>query len=73
MRSTAVACLLQVAQEQGEDQDDGHDNEAALAGWVVGTIVFFVGAVLVEGVGVFFGGFVWEHWGALVGSKNELM
>jgi hypothetical protein len=40
---------------------------------VVGTIVFFVGAVLVEGVGVFFGGFVWEHWGALVGSKNELM
>jgi hypothetical protein len=31
MRSTAVACLLQVAQEQGEDQDDRHDDEAAFA------------------------------------------
>ena len=61
MRSTAVACLLQVAQEQGEDQDDGHHYQAAFAGGVVVTIAVIVRAVLIEGVGVFFGGFVWEH------------
>jgi hypothetical protein len=67
MRSTAVACLLQVAQEQGEDQDDGYDDstpfgcQTAFAG--LGVVAVVVGAVLVptEGVGVFFGGFVWEH------------
>lgn len=51
--------LLQVAQEQGEDQDDGHDHQAAFAG--IGAVAVIVGAVLVERVGVFFGGFVWEH------------
>ena len=63
MRSTAVACLLQVAQEQGEDQDDGHDNEATFTGWAA-VIAVIVRAVIVEGVGVFFGGFVVGrvHW-----------
>jgi hypothetical protein len=37
---------------------------------VVVTIAVVVGAVLVEGVGVFFGGFVWEHWGALRDSLS---
>lgn len=59
MWSTAVACLLQVAQEEREDQDDGYDNQAAFAG--LGVVAVVVGAVLVEIVGVFFGGFVWEH------------
>jgi hypothetical protein len=52
---------LQKPEEKGEDEDDGHGSQAAFAG---GAVVFFVGAVLVEGVGVFFGGFViWEHRG----------
>ena len=62
MRSTAVACLLQVAQKQGENQDDGHDDETAFAG--LGVVAVVVGTILIEGVGVFFGGFVvWEHGG----------
>ena len=68
MRSTEVSCLLQVAQEQGEDQDDGHHYQAAFAGGVA-IIIFFVGAVLVEAIGVFFGGFVWEHGGTFGVSK----
>jgi hypothetical protein len=42
---------LQKPEEKGEDEDDGHGSQAAFAG---GAVVFFVGAVLVEGVGVFF-------------------
>jgi len=72
MWSTAVACLLQVAQEQGEDQYDCHDDKTAFAG--IGVVVFVEGVVLVEVVGVFFGGFVVrEHGKALVGTKIELM
>ena len=51
---------MEVSEDEGEDEDDGYDNQTAFAG--IGVVFFIVGAVLVEGVGVFFGGFVvWEH------------
>ena len=71
MRSTAIACLLQVTQEEREDQDDGYDNSTPFgcqAAFARGTAVVavVVRAVLIEGVGVFFGGFVREYKGLLL-------
>ncbi|MBW6475395.1 MAG: hypothetical protein K0B14_19875 [Anaerolineaceae bacterium] len=61
-----MACLLQVAQDEGQDQDHCHDDEAAFTGIGVVAVAFFEGAILVEVVGEFFGGFVGgEHENSL--------